>query len=1110
MSRTRLELILFAILVMASIAGAATDLPGDLFPQVDRASFTAANQPRWLHGNLGTISLQNTTSATRFYFDDRRDQFGLVSTDEIVVTDSSQDELGVTHIRIHQTHFDLPVDGADAWIHVDTDGVVRTFNGYLAGDIQQVPVPTLDADGAVFRLRQQLRAVSFHGLEEPTLVYRASPSMETRLAWKILAEWSGATGFHQDRFYVDATTGAILARIGMMYDALYRKIYDANNGTSMPGTLLFTEGGSSSDSVAMAAYNNSGTVYNFYKTVFGRDSYDGNGAQIPSTVHYLFDMGGGQYTKNNAAWSDYYKAFMFGDGDGTTFSPLAYSLDVTAHELTHAVTSSTADLEYSNESGAVNEAMSDIFGVACEAWDDGGVNSDTWKMGEDVYTPGTSGDALRYINDPAADGSSPDYYPDRYTGTSDYGGVHINMGIGTLAFYLLSEGGTHPRGKTTVNVSGVGITKAEAIFYRALTVYMTSSTNFEGARNATAQAAADLYGATETASVHQAWDAVGVPGGPPAAATELSNGDTLSNLSASTGGELQYFMNVPSGATNLSFAISGGTGDADLYVKFGSTPTTSSYDYRPYLNGNAETVDVASPSSGVWYVMIRAYAAFSGVTLTASYDAPASNAAPTASFTVSTSDLTASFTDTSTDSDGSIASRSWNFGDGGSSTLSNPSHTYASAGAYTVTLTVTDNDGATDSYSAGVTVTAPATGPTELTNGSTVSNLSAGTGEELEFYIDVPSGASNLQFAMSGGTGDADIYVRFGSPPTTSTYDYRPYLSGNSETVDVSSPSAGTWYVMIRAYAAFSGVSLTTSFDEPSGNTAPIAHFTYSTNDLTVSFTDDSTDADNNIASRSWNFGDGSTSTTTNPTHTYASAGTYTVTLTVTDDAGASDGYSISVTVTAPSGGGNVLTNGVTVSNLSGSTGEELHYTMEVPSGASNLQFAISGGTGDADIYVRYGAAPTTSTYDYRPYKTGNNETVDVTTATAGTWYVMVRAYSSFSGVSLVGSYDEGSTGGGTQTASVDGSVDGKASKLYNLTVSGGVIDLSLTWDNTNDLDLYLYDPNGTEVDKGISTSKPETLTYDTNGVSGTYQIKVYNYSSSGTANFTLTAVYQP
>jgi hypothetical protein len=170
----------------------------------------------------------------------------------------------------------------------------------------------------------------------------------------------------------------------------------------------------------------------------------------------------------------------------------------------------------------------------------------------------------------------------------------------------------------------------------------------------------------------------------------------------------------------------------------------------------------------------------------------------------------------------------------------------------------------------------------------------------------------------------------------------------------------------------------------------------------------------------------------------------------------------------------------------------------------------MSGGTGDADIYVRYGAAPTTSTYDYRPYKTGNNETVTATTATAGTWYVMVRAYSGFSGVSLVGSFDGGSGGGGPQTANVDGSVDGKGEKLYNVTVSGGVIDLSLTWDNTNDLDLYLYNPSGTEVAKGISTSKPETLSYNTQGASGTYQIKVYNYSSSGTANFTLTATFEP
>ncbi len=1108
----RLSVLVLVVTGLTVSAAGAAELPSRLFPQVEKASFTENQQPRWLHGSLGQLEDGDIKAATRNYIDDRRHQFNLTTTDEIEVVQSSSDSSGMTHIRLHQTHFDLPVEGADAWLHISHDGRVETFNGYFAGDILQVPVPSLGPKAAVVAMKNNLGATSIRLLESPTLVYRATPNTETRLAWKVQLDWSNTQEASQDTIYVDAENGEILARIGLLHDSLYRKIYNGNNSTSMPGTLMFVEGSSSSDSVAMAAYDNSGVTYNFFKTVFNRDSYDGAGAQIPSTVHFLFDMGGGQYTKNNAAWSDYYKAFMFGDGDGSTFSPLAYSLDVTAHELTHAVTSSSANLEYQDDSGALNEAMSDVFGVACEAWDDGAISADTWKMGEDVYTPSTAGDALRYMNDPAADGSSYDYYPTRYTGSADYGGVHSNSGIANLAFYLVSQGGTHPRGKTSVNVTGLGMTKAQAIFYRALTQYMTSTTNFEGARNATAQAATDLYGTTETAAVHSAWDAVGVPGGGSSGGgdTEIFNGDTASNLGASTGGELHFFMNVPSGATNLALATSGGSGDADLYVKFGSKPTTSSYDYRPYLNGNAESVNVASPSAGTWYVMIRAYSTFSGLTLSASYQGAVSNSAPNASFNVSTSYLVASFTDTSTDSDGSIASRSWSLGDGGTSSMANPGHTYASAGTYSVTLTVTDNDGATDSHTANVTVTAPPSGPTELSNGSTVSNLQASTGNELDFVLTVPSGASNLKFAMSGGTGDADIYVRLGAAPTTSTYDYRPYKTGNSETVDVPSPGGGAWYVMIRAYSAFSGVSLTASYDNPVSNNAPTANFTASTADLSVSFTDSSTDSDGSIASRSWSFGDGGSSTLTNPSHTYAAAGSYTITLTVSDNDGATDSHSASVTVTEPAGGGNELANGVPVSSMSASTGGELHYTMDVPSGASDLVFTMSGGTGDADIYVRYGAAPTTSTYDYRPYKTGNAETVTATTATAGTWYVMVRAYSTFSGVSLVGSFDAGSGGSGPQTANVDGSVDGKGEKLYNVTVSGGVIDVSLTWDNANDLDLYLYNPSGTEVAKGISTSKPETLSYDTQGASGAYQIKVYNYSSSGTANFTLTATFEP
>jgi PKD repeat protein len=190
--------------------------------------------------------------------------------------------------------------------------------------------------------------------------------------------------------------------------------------------------------------------------------------------------------------------------------------------------------------------------------------------------------------------------------------------------------------------------------------------------------------------------------------------------------------------------------------------------------------------------------------------------------------------------------------------------------------------------------------------------------------------------------------------------------------------------------------------DNGGGNAAPVANFSFTTSGLTATFADTSTDSDGTIASRSWNFGDGTTSTATNPSRTYAAAGTYNVTLTVTDNGGATNTTTKQVTVGTVQ---NVLTNGVPVNNLSGATGAELRFTMSVPTGASNLKFTIAGGTGDADLYVRFGAAPTTTTYDCRPYLGGNNETCNITTAQAGTYHVMVRAYSTFSGVSLTGSY---------------------------------------------------------------------------------------------------------
>lgn len=708
----------------------------NMFPGMEKVvTDKVTGQPLWLHGDLGRIDPAATVSKSAVQFFDRvAPVFRLQAVDSLRVTRMETDDMGMKHIRLSQTHRGLPVDGGEIMLHVDKNGVVRTINGHLGGEIEIAPKPAIRDDEAVDYMLQRLDVDKATILEEPVLVYFAQPNEPTFLAWRGILEYTDRDGFHQERIYVNAEDGTLLDRQGLLYDALYRKIYNANQSTTVPGSLMFQEGGSSSDSIAMAAYNNTGLVYNFYMSVFNRDSYNNNGAQINSSVHCVFSTGYST-TPNNAAWSDYYGQFLFGDGDGSTFSPLTNAVDVIAHEFTHAVTSSTANLNYSNESGALNEAMSDILGAACEAWEDGSANSNTWKIGEDVYTPRTAGDALRYMNDPTADGQSYDYYPERYTGSSDNGGVHLNSGIANLAFYLVCQGGTHPRNKTSVSVPAIGITKARNIFYRALASYMTSTTNFEGARNATAQAAQDLYGSTEAAAIQKAWDAVGVPGSStPSTVTELNNGQTLSNLSGSTGSWQYFKIAVPASQTSLEIKIFNGSGDCDLYVKRGSQPSSSSYDYRPYLNGNTETVTVSNPASGDWYIGLNAYSTYSGLSLQATYAGSSGG------------------------------------GGGGEP---------------------------------GVTV---------LTNGVPVTNVSGAKSAEAFYKIAVPAGQSSLEIKTSGGSGDCDLYVKLGSQPTTSSYDYRPYLNGNNETVTVTNPSSGDWYVMLRGYSAYSGLTLQATY----------------------------------------------------------------------------------------------------------------------------------------------------------------------------------------------------------------------------------------------------------------------------------------------------------
>ena len=302
---------------------------------------------------------------------------------------------------------------------------------------------------------------------------------------------------------------------------------------------------------------------------------------------------------------------------------------------------------------------------------------------------------------------------------------------------------------------------------------------------------------------------------PPQTGNTLENNVAVTGLSGSTNNDKNYTLAVPAGASNLAFTLSGGTGDADLYVKFGSAPTTSSYDCRSWTSGNGETCNISSAQAGTYHVLVHAYATYSGADLKGSYTSGATNTAPTAAFSSSCSDLTCSFdASASSDNEGAIASYSWSFGGSGATA----SHTYSSAGSYNVTLTVTDSDGATDTISHSVTVTAPPVNNNQLSNGVAKTNLSAAKNAQLNYTMVVPAGASNLKFALSGGTGDADLYVKFGSAPTTSNYDCRSWASGNTETCNISTAQTGTYYVMINAYAAFSGANLTGSFTTGGGS----------------------------------------------------------------------------------------------------------------------------------------------------------------------------------------------------------------------------------------------------------------------------------------------------
>jgi zinc metalloprotease ZmpA len=461
--------------------------------------------------------------------------------------DSLLDADGAQHVRFERQYRGMRVIGGDLVVHADRNGNFRDASHTMTRDINVARSASISGG------RAAKAALDLHGgtlgNERPELVVYArgdSPAM----AWDVRVFSQQADGTPSEKHViVDALSGAVLEAWDDIHTAaaagtgkslysgtvalttdLVGSVYnlrdpsrgnnytiDLKNGTSGGSVVTDADNtwgtgtSSSAQSAAVDAQYGTAKTWDYYKNVHGRTGIANDGKGAYNRVHYSTRY-------NNAYWSDSCFCMTYGDGDGTTFAPLV-SLDVAGHEMTHGVTSRTAGLIYSGESGGLNEATSDIFGTMVEFYAANASDPGDYLIGEKIYKAGVNG--LRNMVNPSSDGRSADCW---YSGVGSLD-VHLSSGVANHFYYLLAEGTSNGSpsktcvaGNTRVasgngTVTGIGRAKAEKIWYRALTVYMTSSTNFAAARTATVKAANDLYGAgsAESTAVANAWTAVGRP-----------------------------------------------------------------------------------------------------------------------------------------------------------------------------------------------------------------------------------------------------------------------------------------------------------------------------------------------------------------------------------------------------------------------------------------------------------------------------------------------------------------------------------------------------------------------------------------------------------------------
>lgn len=418
--------------------------------------------------------------------------FGVGNPDEELTlekVDTSFDKHSFS--RYQQLYKGVPVLGGEIIVQTVANGGFLSANGEFLPDINLEITPHLSAEEAKTIAVQKI--ANIYGVVEENLtinepelwiynpVLLGSNGLERNiLVWRLNVTSIDKLPIVDELVLIDANTGMIHLHFSQVDTALDTAIYDAHNTTTLPGSLVCDETDlscSAGDSDAKVGQQHAADTYAYYSSMFGRDSFDNAGGKIILTVHF-----GSSYA--NAFWNSSIGQFVFGDGYG-----FVYADDVVAHEMTHAVTTYESHLFYYQQSGAINEALSDIFGEFIDQQNGRGTDSDAvkWLVGEDI----TGYSNPRNMKDPTANGYADKMSSSNYIcGDTDNGGVHKNSGIGNKAAYLMTDGGSF-NGYT---ISGIGPTKTAQIFYRVQTELLTSASDYSDLYNAVNTSCSSLVG----------------------------------------------------------------------------------------------------------------------------------------------------------------------------------------------------------------------------------------------------------------------------------------------------------------------------------------------------------------------------------------------------------------------------------------------------------------------------------------------------------------------------------------------------------------------------------------------------------------------------------------